>query len=102
MLHFIYNPTAGRGRCERARRALEPLLDEAGREYRFHPTSAKGDAGCIAGELTAGEIDDQDRTLHFSFRVQEPSGAEDLPLYPGNVLQVAGPGRHPLLEVPEA
>jgi len=58
MLHFIYNPTAGRGRCERARRALEPLLDGAGREHRFHPTSARGDARRIAGDLTAqGEHD---------------------------------------------
>ena len=42
MLHFIYNPIAGGGRAEQARKVIEPLLK--GVPHAFHATAGKGAA----------------------------------------------------------
>ena len=59
MLHFIYNPTAGKGKARRFREALEARM--ASRvEYRFHETCGRRDAIEIVRRLTrgaAGELD---------------------------------------------
>ena len=58
MLHFIYNPTAGRGRSERARKEIEPTLQAGKHLYRFWPTRSSGDARAIARHLSGrGETD---------------------------------------------
>jgi len=66
MLHFIYNPTAGGGRAEQARRAIEPRLK--GIPHAFHPTRERGEASAIAGQLSADGADiiamGGDGTLH--------------------------------------
>lgn len=69
MLHFIYNPIAGNGKAERARRAIEPLLKNI--PHAFHPTQNRGEASAIARQLTEsadGEVDiiamGGDGTLH--------------------------------------
>ena len=55
MLHFVYNPTAGDGKGERARLAIEPMLRAV--PHAFHPTRAAGEAAAIARQLTGGEGD---------------------------------------------
>lgn len=66
MLHFIYNPTAGGGRAEQARRAIEPRLK--GIPHAFHPTRERSEASAIAGQLSADGADiiamGGDGTLH--------------------------------------
>ena len=69
MLHFIYNPIAGGGRAEQARRIIAPLLKDV--PHAFHATSGKGEASAIARRLTAeasGDVDiiamGGDGTLH--------------------------------------
>lgn len=52
MLHFIYNPTAGKGRARRARAAIEARLTALNIPYRFHQTQAPRDAQTITRELT--------------------------------------------------
>lgn len=58
MLHFIYNPVAGGGRAERARRAMAPMLRDV--PHAFHETRARGEAADIARRLTAEAPDDTD------------------------------------------
>ena len=71
MLHFIYNPIAGKGRARRFREALEARLTANGAPYRFHATHNRGEAGDIARQLSEeahGELDivamGGDGTLH--------------------------------------
>lgn len=52
MYHLIYNPTAGKGKAQRSRAAIEGKLRALNVAYRFHETQAKGDARRIAQELT--------------------------------------------------
>lgn len=58
MLHFIYNPTAGDGKGERARQAIEPMLRDI--PHAFHPTHRAGDAADIARQLTLDATGDAD------------------------------------------
>ena len=53
MLHFIYNPIAGKGKAPRFRRALEERLAASRVAFRFHETQGRGDAVEIARRLTA-------------------------------------------------
>lgn len=55
LLHFIYNPIAGKGKAPRFRGAIEARLNALGAEYRFHDTQEHGHATDIARALTAGE-----------------------------------------------
>ncbi len=72
MLHFIYNPIAGKGRARRFREALEARLTANGAPYRFHATHNRGEAGDIARQLDEatpqGDLDivamGGDGTLH--------------------------------------
>ena len=72
MLHFIYNPIAGKGRARRFREALEARLTARGAAYRFHATHGRGEAGDIARQLSEDVLDDAldivamggDGTLH--------------------------------------
>lgn len=53
MLHFIYNPIAGKGKSKRFHERLAALLSEKGLPHRFHETRGPGDAREIAARLTA-------------------------------------------------
>lgn len=58
MLNFIYNPTAGKGKAQRFREAIEAKLKAQGVAYSFWETKCAGDAKRIALELTQrGETD---------------------------------------------
>lgn len=58
MLNFIYNPTAGKGKAQRFREAIEATLKAKGVAYTFWETCAPRDAARIAKELTRqGEQD---------------------------------------------
>ena len=58
MLNFIYNPTAGKGKAQRFREAIEAKLKTSGVAYTFWETHARHDATRIARELTQkGERD---------------------------------------------
>ena len=58
MLNFIYNPTAGKGKAQRFREAIEAKLEAQGVAYTFWETRAVRDAVRIARELTQkGETD---------------------------------------------
>ena len=58
MLNFIYNPTAGKGKAQRFREAIEAKLKSLGVAYTFWETGGQRDATCIACELTrSGEQD---------------------------------------------
>lgn len=58
MLNFIYNPTAGKGKAQRFREAIEAMLKARGVAYSFWETRCPGDAKRIARELTQrGETD---------------------------------------------
>lgn len=52
MLHFVYNPSAGNGKAERARAAIQPLLDGLSIEYTFHETHGMHEAISIARRLS--------------------------------------------------
>lgn len=52
MYHFIFNPTAGKGRAQRARTAIEGKLRSLNVAYQFHETQVQSDAKRIAHELT--------------------------------------------------
>ena len=52
MLHFIYNPIAGKGKAQRFREALGARLTALGAAHRFHETHAHGEAGDIARRLS--------------------------------------------------
>ncbi len=52
MLHFIYNPIAGKGRSARFRAALRSKLEEAGVRHAFYETRGRRDATDIARRLT--------------------------------------------------
>lgn len=52
MLNFIYNPTAGKGKAQRFREAIEAKLKAQGVAYSFWETKGPRDAGRIARELT--------------------------------------------------
>lgn len=52
MLHFIYNPIAGKGRSAQFRAALEPKLRALGLDHAFHETRGRRDAIGIARKLT--------------------------------------------------
>ena len=58
MLHFIYNPIAGSGKAERARRAIEPLLISV--PHAFNETRSPGGAADLARKLTTDSPDDSD------------------------------------------
>lgn len=60
MLHFIYNPIAGKGRSAHFRAALEPRLASHGVEYAFYETKGHRDAIDVARRLTAGVDGDVD------------------------------------------
>ena len=58
MLHFIYNPTAGKGKAQRFRVAIEARMQALGIAYSFWETKCPRDATRIARELTeSGEAD---------------------------------------------
>lgn len=58
MLNFIYNPTAGKGKAQRFREAIEARLKALGVAYTFWETNGRKDATRIARELTQrGETD---------------------------------------------
>lgn len=58
MLNFIYNPTAGKGKAQRFREAIEAKLKSLGVAYTFWETGGQRDATRIACELTrSGEQD---------------------------------------------
>jgi len=58
MLNFIYNPTAGKGKAQRFREAIEAKLKLLGVAYTFWETHAPRDAARITRELTQrGETD---------------------------------------------
>ena len=58
MLNFIYNPTAGKGKAQRFREAIEAKLKMLGVAYTFWETKGRRDAARIARELTQkGETD---------------------------------------------
>ncbi len=58
MLNFIYNPTAGKGKAQRFREAIEAKLKALGVAYTFWETCGQRDATRIARELTRkGETD---------------------------------------------
>lgn len=59
VLHFIYNPIAGKGKSRRCREELEKLLRSRGAPYRFHETHARGEALEIVRQLT-GSGDETD------------------------------------------
>ena len=52
MLHFIYNPCAGKGKAKNARIIVAERLKALGVEHKFHRTTAPRDAKRIAAELT--------------------------------------------------
>ena len=52
MLHFIYNPIAGKGRSAQYRTALEAMLKEQGLAHAFHETRGRRDAIEITRRLT--------------------------------------------------
>lgn len=52
MLNFIYNPTAGKGKAQRFREAIEAKLKAQGVAYSFWETKATHDATRLARELT--------------------------------------------------
>lgn len=52
MLNFIYNPTAGKGKAQRFRTAIEAKLKSQGVAYSFWETKGTHDATRIARELT--------------------------------------------------
>jgi len=52
MLHFIYNPIAGKRRSRRCREILEPLLRQSGQAHRFYQTQGRSDATRLVRELT--------------------------------------------------
>ncbi len=54
MLHFVYNPIAGKGRSVQFRTALEGRLRALGVEHAFHETHRRREAIDIARKLTAG------------------------------------------------
>ena len=58
MLHFIYNPIAGKGRSARFRQSLEILMDKKGIPHCFYETHGCGDAVDIARSLTENAHDD--------------------------------------------
>ena len=58
MLHFIYNPIAGSGKAEQARKAIEPRLMDT--PHAFHTTRARGEDAEIAARLTAESQGDAD------------------------------------------
>lgn len=60
MLHFIYNPIAGKGRSARFRAALEPRLASLGVEHAFYETRGRRDAIDVARRLTTGTQGDMD------------------------------------------
>ena len=58
MLHFIYNPIAGKGKAPRFRAVIEARLKAQGTAYFFWETACRQDATRIARELTEkGEAD---------------------------------------------
>ena len=70
MLHFIYNPHAGKGKAERFHAAIKARLEREGVEHVFHATRRLREPMDIARELTAdGDAHDiiamgGDGTLH--------------------------------------
>ena len=54
MLHFIYNPIAGKGEAVRARAAIQPLLEARGVPHRFYATEGPGGARALARRITGG------------------------------------------------
>ena len=52
MLHFIYNPIAGKGKSQRYREELQRLLEKARAPHQFHETCAPREAVEIARTLT--------------------------------------------------
>lgn len=52
MYHFIYNPTAGKGKAQRTRTAIESRLRALNVPYAFHETHEKGEARRLAQRLT--------------------------------------------------
>ena len=53
MLHFIYNPIAGKGKSRRFYEQLTAMLSAKGLPHRFHETRGPGEAKEIARRLTA-------------------------------------------------
>ncbi len=54
MLHFIYNPVAGKGKSAQFRAALQPRLDALAVDYAFHETHRRREAIELARKLTEG------------------------------------------------
>ena len=54
MLHFIYNPVAGKGKSAQFRAALPPRLDALGVDYAFYETHRRREAIELARRLTEG------------------------------------------------
>ena len=52
MLHFIYNPVAGKGKAAQFRRILDPLLQSKSVPCQFHATQKRGDAVLLTKRLT--------------------------------------------------
>ena len=60
MLHFIYNPHAGKGLAQRFYAAMRPILEARGVEHSFHETHRRRESVEIARALcesTADELD---------------------------------------------
>ena len=59
MLHFIFNPVAGKGRSLQYRAIIESRLQSEGVPYLFHDTHARGDSARLTRGLTEdGEAHD--------------------------------------------
>lgn len=87
MYHFIYNPTAGKGKAQRARTAIEGKLRMLNVPYAFHETHARGDARRIAQELTHQGVREitaigGDGTVHEVLNGIEDPGCVNLGVIP--------------------
>ena len=58
MLHFIYNPIAGKGKARRFREAIEARLRASEIAHRFHETREPRGAVKVARQLTQGQGDE--------------------------------------------
>ena len=59
MLHIVYNPVSGGGKCAQALREVESLLRERGTAYLTHPTRNRNDCTSIVRGITAEDDPDQ-------------------------------------------
>lgn len=60
MLHFVYNPIAGKGKAEHFRAALDARLNREGVPFAFHETHRRREAIDIARSLTENAVETTD------------------------------------------